>query len=405
MRTNVEIDSFEIGTTGLAMDLRDQKDYKTGYFGKWGLGRISGGPWNQGYDRFVGQLGHVEAHNMYPVYYTSFDANISKIPASEADITSLAIPIQPNSGKIWNEKNCPLTPSSTCVYINDIVRDEAFSFIGNKQNRPFFAVWAPTYPHAGGYSWKDSLRSPVRRYPLDRIGTMVDTQRGHAAQIESHLDVDMGKLLDIIDGDPTLDEETLIVFTSDNGAQADAVQYDVTKFLSTGGLRGYKRFVYEGGIRVPTIIRYKGRFPAGTISRIPHALYDLGATFREASGLPPKFFNGTFGEPGGAASMFKAWLTGDEADAPDRGWIHTEVCLDGSGVDKGCDTATLDISRWREPNGNIIKLLLMRQRTQKYLFNLKSDPAEIRPLKNKTLESYIWHGIVKNIRSEYNRYF
>jgi len=129
--------------------------YRTGCFGKWGLGELRGGPWNHGFDEFLGQLEHKEAHVAFPSYLTHFSRPRHEIPTDPAAVRALRVPIQANVGKTFNEKNCPRKPNATCVYVNDVVRDAAFAFMLESSNNPFFVLWTPTYPHAGRYNEHD----------------------------------------------------------------------------------------------------------------------------------------------------------------------------------------------------------------------------------------------------------
>jgi arylsulfatase A len=359
-------------------------DYQAGYFGKWGLmGDPQYGPWFHGFDRFVGQLTNGDAHWVFPETVVDYNRSLNKQPPKTfRDISACCLRILPgNVGRSFNEENCPKDPNSTCTYVNDIVRDAFFDYLKSCNTtlaRRFIAFWAPSYPHAARYI-KGNLyvdyRSAVKR--LSRPELFIhELTRGHAGQVEAHMDKDMGMFLDLMAEMPALDQRTFVIFTSDNGAHTEPNTYDPTWFITSGGLRDYKRSAYEGGMRVPTILRLPGKLRAGTVSRIPFALYDLAETFREAAGLPSKARPLVSG-----SSMWRAWLTGNEALAPSRTWLHGECCTHTDQTSTSCWTATYNISQWRK--GRIYKLVHTPQVVE--LYELGSDPTEVNPLKDKAL--------------------
>ena len=187
--------------------------YRTGCFGKWGLGELQGGPWNHGFDEFLGQLEHKEAHIAFPAFLTHFKRAQHGTPTNLTAVRALRVPINANIGKVFNEKNCPRNPNATCAYINDIVRDAAFAFMLKSSNKPFFVLWAPTYPHAGKYNERDRYAltgSPVRRFVRPFSPQMPRVYRGHAAQVEAHFDGDVHALLNLLTNHPSLNDLSLI---------------------------------------------------------------------------------------------------------------------------------------------------------------------------------------------------
>ena len=363
--------------------------YRTGYFGKWGLGSYKGGPWNQGFDEFTGQLGHKQAHGVFPFFVQAYNGDQHSIPSTKKDFENLKVKLTQNQGKRWSERTCPLNVNNLpeedrCVYVNDVVREASLEFIKRNRadKRRFFMVWSPSYPHNGLWSPQDSWykkKSPVKRMTPKREGTMTEAARGHAAQIEQHLDGDIGALLDVLQSDQKADANTLLVFTSDNGAHNEAIAYDLSYFNPTGGLRSHKRYLFDGGLRVPTMVRWPGKIKGGTVSRIPQALYDLGPTFREVADLPPPEWEDLSGKPSGSVSMLKSWLSGKESDAPARDWLHFEFCRDAS-RESQCDVATIDISKWRDPDSPVMKLVEFSDRKLRFLFDIREDPIERSPI-------------------------
>ena len=195
--------------TTITKIIRDVKNYKTAYFGKWGLGKFAGGPWSHGFDEFVGQLTHRDAHVVFPESIVQYRSDVNLPPQNEDDLAKLQVPLEGNVGKKWTEAKCARNPKTTCVYVNDIVQNETLTFIADPKNQPFFVVWA-RYPHAGSYFESGANLSPVKRITPGRVGTLHhESVRGHASQIEMHLDGDMGMLLELLESNKGLDENTL----------------------------------------------------------------------------------------------------------------------------------------------------------------------------------------------------
>ena len=99
----------------------------------------------------------------------------------------------------------------------------------------------------------------------------------------TYLDNSIGKLFDVLKQKNLDDESTLIFFASDNGAHNEGT-HDVTFFNSTGGLRGFKRSLYEGGVRSPTMVRWKNVVPENRVSTYPWAFWDIHATLTDLTG-------------------------------------------------------------------------------------------------------------------------
>ena len=227
--------------------------YRTGVVGKWGLGEpgTTGVPGRQGFDYFFGYLNQNHAHDYYPEY-------------------------------LWrNEERVTLTKGT---YSHDLFTREALDFIRRERRSPFFLYLAYTLPHANneltrktGNGMEVPSDAPYSHEPWS------PPQRNYAAMV-TRLDADVGKLLTLLK-ELRIDEETVVVFTSDNGPQGkDEGGYDQTLFDSNGPLRGLKRELYEGGIRVPLLVRWPGRVRAGATSAYPVTLCDLLPTAAALAG-------------------------------------------------------------------------------------------------------------------------
>lgn len=239
--------------------------YATGCFGKWGLGDIGteGVPWKQGFDEFVGYLHQAHAHYFYPLYLYDNEKRL---------------PLEGNAG------------DGRGTYSHDVIADRALRFIERNRDRPFFCYAPFTIPHAEyavpddeilrQYSGRfEEVELPVNRNRPDRL---IRPEQPHAtlAAMISRLDRDVGRILQLI-ADLDLDRDTIVFFTSDNGAAA-ARWTDY--FSSSGALRGAKGTFYEGGIRVPMLARWPGRIQAGTSSSHVWSFQDFLATAADLAG-------------------------------------------------------------------------------------------------------------------------
>ena len=167
-------------------------------------------------------------------------------------------------------------------YLTDNLAREAVSFIERNRARPFFLYFSPTIPHANNEAGNKGMEVPsLGDYAeLD----WPEPQKGHAAMI-SLLDADIGRLLARLK-ELGLDEKTIVFFSSDNGPHKEGGA-DPKFFDSSGPLRGYKRSLHEGGIRVPMLVRWPDHVPAGTTSDLPCAFWDFLPTAAELVGVEP----------------------------------------------------------------------------------------------------------------------
>ena len=278
IRGNLELDpegQFPLpkGSASIFQDLK-QAGYTTGAFGKWGLGFIgsTGDPQAQGVDRFFGYNCQLLAHSYYPDH------------------------LWDNGTRIELDTDLPY---GTGVYAPDLIHQKALAFLDDAvaEGKPFFMWYPTTIPHAELIVPEDSIMQHFRgRYPetpykgtdsgpFFRKGGYCSQEHPHAAfaAMVSRLDAYVGDIVRHLKELGVYDN-TLIIFASDNGPHKEGGA-DPDFFDSNGPWRGYKRDVYEGGIRVPMIVSWKGHVQAGTESSFACSFWDLMPTFRELTGL------------------------------------------------------------------------------------------------------------------------
>jgi len=238
--------------------------YATALCGKWGLGEEGsiGVPNKQGFDYFFGYLNQHHAHNYYPAYLFQ---NEQRYPLKN---------IVPGEGDFGRG-----VASEKAEYSPNLITAAALKWIEQNKDRPFFLYYAPTLPHANNEGGKEGMEVPA-------LGQYAQSdwppqQQAHAAMI-SHLDADVGKLLDLL-ARLKLDENTLIFFSSDNGPHREGGN-DPDFNNSNGPLKGIKRDLTEGGIRVPFIARWPGRISAGATSEFIGGFQDVMPTLADLTG-------------------------------------------------------------------------------------------------------------------------
>ena len=247
------------------------KGYTTGAFGKWGLGYIGseGDPNVQGFDVFVGYNCQRLAHNYYPDHLWH---NNEKIILHDND-----------SGK-------------TGAYGPDIIHEAALKFIETNKDKPFFLFYPTTIPHAEIIAKEEYMalfrgefdpEKPYRgvdegpSYRRGPYGSQPEPHAGFAAMIKQ-LDDYVGEITDYLT-EMGIEENTIVIFVSDNGPHLEGGA-DPQYFNSSGDLRGFKRDLYEGGIRTPMLVKWPAKIKAGAKSDHVSAFWDVLPTFADIAG-------------------------------------------------------------------------------------------------------------------------
>ncbi len=267
-------------------ELLRARGYATGCFGKWGIGSPPplDDPNRQGFDAFYGYVNMYHAHNFYPEFLVR---NGEKVKLRNV--------LKPE----WAERrDDPVREGSGVAiekldYAPDLIAEEALKFIDAHRAGPFFLYFALNVPHANNEGGRDP--DPARGMEVPDFGEFdgrdwPPAEKGFATMI-ANIDRDVGRVLDRLRGHG-IAERTLVVFSSDNGPHQEG-GHKVDFFDSNGPLRGKKRDLYDGGVRVPTIAWWPGRVAAGAESDVlsgfqdwlPTAAALCGADAPEGDGL------------------------------------------------------------------------------------------------------------------------
>jgi len=272
--------------------------YATGGFGKWGLGGpgSTGEPLRQGFDRWFGYNCQAVAHNFYPTYLW----DNGKTVALDNPPFSAHDKLEPTEDANWAATYRRFQGNQ---YSADLIADRALAFVRAHRARPFFLYWPTTVPHVALQVPNDSIEEYVGRWDdppyVGGKGYLphFHPKAAYAAMI-TRMDREIGRLMTLI-GELGLDERTVVVFSSDNGPLNGTHQglagTDCAFFDSAGGLRDGKGTLYEGGIRVPTLVRWKGHIPPGSATDFLSGFEDWLPTLLDLAGAPetaPKDLDG-----------------------------------------------------------------------------------------------------------------
>jgi arylsulfatase A-like enzyme len=230
--------------------------YATACIGKWGLGGPDneGAPNRQGFDYFFGYLGQGNAHRYYPPF------------------------LYENRKKVMLDKK---------VYSHDLIMEKALQFIKDNANHPFFLYLVPTIPHADLIVPDDGSMNRFsfleRPYPGPGYTAQPRPKAAFAAMV-TRLDHGVAQVMQLL-REKGIADNTIVIFTSDNGTHVEG-GHDPYFFNSSGGFRGHKRDLYEGGIRTPFIVDWPARIKQPSVSYLPSAFWDFLPTVCDLVGEP-----------------------------------------------------------------------------------------------------------------------
>lgn len=242
--------------------------YNTALIGKWGIGHegSNGMPTRQGFDYFFGYLDQHHAHNFYPTFLIK---NESRFPLRN---------VVPNEGQYGQG-----VATKKVDYTHDLLAEDTLKWLDKNHKNPFFLYLALTIPHANNEAGKKGMEVPD--YGIYKDKDWPEPQKGHAAMI-SRMDKDIGRIMAKLK-ELGVDKDTIVFFTSDNGPHREGGN-NPDFFNSNGQFRGIKRALYEGGIRVPMIVRWPEKIRAGAVSDHRWAFWDFLPTAADLAGVLDK---------------------------------------------------------------------------------------------------------------------
>jgi len=338
----------------LAMLLK-KAGYTTGAFGKWGLGMVgtSGDPNRKGFDEFFGYNCQRQSHRYYPTHLWHNDRKVV------LEGNDLAHKVQ---------------------YAPGLIQDKTLEFMEKNRDKPFFLFIPTVLPHAELAGPEDEFyrkyenrfeETPHRGNDYGPQATVpgyasVSKPRATYAAMVERMDHYVGQVVQKLKELNLLDN-TLIIFTSDNGAHSEGGA-DPAFFNSTAGLRGQKRDLYEGGVRVPLIAYWPGQIRQAGVTNHVAAFWDLLPTFTELAGAPPASYTD-------GLSLLPT-LTGKGKQARHK-YLYWEFHESGG-------RQAVRSGPWK-----LVKLQVKNpDKTTYELFNLETDPAETQSLVNSKSSVY-----------------
>ena len=333
--------------------------YATAAIGKWGLGWMgsSGDPLTQGFDFFYGYNCQRIAHSYYPVF-------LWRNHEQELLDNDFTYPHEKLPKGLDPEDPASYARYTSRDYSQDRMTTAALDFVRENADRPFFLYLPYATPHVALQVPADSLAEYAGAFaetPYTGGKGYVPhrTPRAAYAAMITRMDRDIGKLLDLLD-ELSLGDDTLVIFTSDNGpTYAGGVDYEF--FESAGGLRGLKGSLFEGGVRVPMLARWPGRISPGTTSDHVSAFWDVLPTLCEVAG--------TETPTGGDGISYLPTLLGDDENQSQHDSLYWEHAR-----------------RWQAAIEGPWKAVRRKPGAALMLFNLDSDPQEAHNLADEKPE-------------------
>ncbi len=292
--------------------------YVSGIFGKWGLGNMdsTGNPLKQGFDRFFGFNCQSHAHSYYPAALWDNEStfslgNVPPVPG-HGGLPAGADPKDPRSYDLYKGRD----------YAPDHINARVLDFIREHRDEPFFCYYPTIIPHVALHVPDEDLAPYLAEkwndppFTRDKSGyTPHFTPRAAYAAMITRMDTYVGRVLDLLD-ELGIADNTLVVFTSDNGTTHLGDEVDYEFFDSVGDLRGLKGDLYEGGIRVPLLARWPGKIAPGRVSDRVTGFEDWMPTLLDLADLKSETPEGIDG-----ISIAPTLLGGDQ---PTRDFLYRE---------------------------------------------------------------------------------
>lgn len=340
-------------------ELLKKQGYTTGAFGKWGLGGpgSEGDPLRQGFDRFFGYNCQRHAHSYYPSYLWDNDKKIkldNDPPVSgHARLPKDADEKDPRSYDRFKGKD----------YTSDRINEQALAFVRENRDRPFFLYYPTVLPHLALHVPDEELEQYHKLGWTDPPFTKRNgggytphfTPRAAYAAMITRMDRYVGRLLDELDKQGLADN-TIVIFTSDNGTTHIKEEADYDFFASVGELRGLKGSLYEGGVRVPTVVRWPKHIAPNSSAKRVTGFEDWMPTLLDligASSTTPQSIDGL---------TFAPTLLGKKQKP--RPFLYRE--FSGYGGQQ-----SLRVGYWKA-----IRTGLRKGKSKIQLYNLSTDPSE-----------------------------
>jgi arylsulfatase A-like enzyme len=291
IRGNYEMGGFEDEQEGGQMPLYEGaftiprmlkgQGYSTALVGKWGMGMpgTTGSPLLHGFDYYYGYLDQKQAHSHYPTHLWENDV---KVPLNNSYV-NVHQRLDPKTAT-----PADFAPFEGRDFAPEKMGMKALEFIDKHRSKPFFLYFASTLPHlslqvpSAFRKMYDGAFKELPYYGGKSYAPVEHPLSTYAAMI-SYLDMQVGQIMEKVKA-LGLDRNTIIMFSSDNGNTFDIGGVQPDFFKGSGGLRGLKMDVYEGGIRIPFIARWPGRIAAGGVSEHVSAQFDILPTLAEITG-------------------------------------------------------------------------------------------------------------------------
>ena len=249
--------------------LLNQEGYVSACIGKYGVGsdQPDVDPIRKGFDYHYGYNCMRHAHNYFPPFLRE---NGVKVPLRN----------RPPEGDTHQWETGVGVAETKIDYAPDFIEDRALEFIRDCKDQPFFLYYCPIMPHANNEGGDTPDGMEVDTYGEFEDRDWKPNEKGFARMVQ-RIDISVGRIRETLE-ELNLAEDTIVLFTSDNGPHNEG-GHSVKRFNSSGGFQGYKRSLHEGGIRIPFIAWGPGRIAPG-VSDHQGYFPDLLPTFCEVAG-------------------------------------------------------------------------------------------------------------------------